>query len=429
MKCELISVGTEILLGDITNTNASYLSKRLADLGIDVLFQHTVGDNEKRLKETLDLALSKSDAVILTGGLGPTEDDITKEVCADYFGYPLKKDEKTLEKIKAYFKERERNMPLSNEKQAFLPVPSVTLNNENGTAPGSILEKGGKIIIILPGPPKEMIPMFEKSVVPYLSKFTQDVIKSHNVRTFGIGESDMAERVKHLFSLENPTVAPYAKSGEALLRVTAKAHSDKEAEELLAPVVNEIKEILSEFVYGVDVSSVEEKTLSILKERGLTVSCAESCTGGLISKRLTDISGASSVFKGTVVSYCNEIKEKLLGVKKEHLKKYGAVSAAVAAEMALGAKNALCSDFGLSITGIAGPLSDESEKEVGLIYIAVTDGKSVSVKGLKTGHKNGDSCRDYNRFVGASNAINELRLFILNKCDNLKDINEFINSF
>lgn len=429
MKCELISVGTEILLGDIVNTNAHYLSNELAALGIDVLFQHTVGDNAKRLTSTLELALSESDCVILTGGLGPTEDDITKEVCAEYFGYPLVRDDDILEDIKSYFAEKNIEMPVSNEKQAYVAKPSITLYNENGTAPGSILEKDGKIIIILPGPPKEMIPMFRKSVVPYLSKFTQGVIKSVNIRTFGIGESAMAERVSHLLQKENPTVAPYAKSGEALLRVTAKAETEEEAKKLLAPVVEEIEDVLSDYVYTKDKNSIEEVTVELLKEKNLTLATAESCTAGLISKRITDISGASAVYMGSVVSYSNDVKMNILGVRKESLEKYGAVSEVVAAEMALGAVKLLKTDIAVSITGIAGPLSDNTDKEVGLIYIAVTDGKSVSVKKLLNGHKKGDSCRDYNRFTGASNALNEVRLFVLDKNKDLKNINEFINSF
>lgn len=429
MTCELISVGTEILLGDIVNTNAAYLSKRLAALGIDVMFQHTVGDNANRLKATLDLAFSKSDMVIATGGLGPTPDDLTKEVCAEYFGLKLQKDESIAEEIRKYFKSKNVQMPESNEKQAMIPVPSVTLPNQNGTAPGSIMEKDGKIIVVLPGPPREMKPMFENFVVPYLTKFTHNIIKSHSIRTFGIGESAMAEKVSDLFSMKNPTVAPYAKSGEALLRVTAKAKSEEEAEKLLSPVVKEIEERLSDYVYAVDAQSIEEATVSLLKEKHITVCCAESCTAGLVSKRLTDISGASEVFLGAVVSYSNEVKHNVLGVSEENLKKYGAVSAVVAAQMALGAKKALGADLAVSVTGIAGPLSDSTSKSVGLIYIAVTDGKLVKVKELQTGHSKGEDCRDYNRFVSSSNAINELRLFALGKTDGATDIEEFIKSF
>ena len=238
----------------------------------------------------------------------------------------------------------------------------------------------------------------------------------------------MAEKVGHLLQMKSPTVAPYAKSGEALLRVTAKAKTEEEAEKLLAPVVKEIETTLSDYVYTTDQNSIEEVTVSLLKEKNLTLATAESCTAGLISKRITDISGASAVFSGSVVSYSNDVKLKVLSVREDHLKKYGAVSEAVAAEMALGAVKLLGTDLAVSITGIAGPLSDSTEKEVGLIYIAVTDGKNVSVKKLLTGHKKGDSCRDYNRFAGASNAINEVRLFVMDKLEKT-DINEFINSF
>lgn len=428
MTCELISVGTEILLGDIVNTNAQYLSVRLAALGIDVMFQHTVGDNAQRLKSTLADALSKSDMVITTGGLGPTPDDLTKEVCAEFFSLPLEMHEESLEAIKSYFKNKKIQMAKSNEKQALIPKGAIILKNSNGTAPGCIMEKNGKIIVVLPGPPREMKPMFEESVVPYLSKFTHSIIKSHSIRTFGIGESSMAEKVNELFEMSNPTVAPYAKSGEALLRVTAKARSEEEAEKLLEPVMKTIKDRLKEYVYGIDVSSIEEATVALLKEKNLKASCAESCTAGLVSKRITDISGASSVFECGIVSYSNEIKEKLLGVKKEDLEKYGAVSEIVAAQMALGAINASGSDLAVSVTGIAGPESDETGKEVGLIYIAVTDGELVKIHKLQTGHTGGD-CRDYNRLVSASYAINALRLFALGKKDDAVNIHEYIKSF
>ncbi len=428
MKCELISVGTEILLGDIVNTNAQYLSLKLAELGIDVMFQHTVGDNEERLKNTLSEAFSKSDMVITTGGLGPTPDDLTKEVCAEYFSLPLELDEESLDLIKSYFKNKNIQMAKSNEKQALMPKGSIILKNNNGTAPGCIMEKDGKIIVVLPGPPREMKPMFEESAVPYLQKFTNGIIKSHSIRTFGIGESSMAEKVNDLFDLKNPTVAPYAKSGEALLRVTAKAETEEEAEKLLAPVTEEIQKRLGDLVYAVDKNSIEEATVSLLKEKKLKVSCAESCTAGLVSKRLTDISGSSEVFECSVVSYSNKIKNKILGVKKEHLEKYGAVSEVVAAEMALGVLKASGTDIAVSVTGIAGPNSDETGKEAGLIFIGVTDGKVVRVKKLQTGHTTGD-CRDYNRIVSASNAINELRLFALGKKDGAVPINQYLSSF
>lgn len=433
MNCTLISVGTELLLGDIVNTNAKYLSQRLASLGVGVMFQYTVGDNEQRLKTVLSEALSKSDIVIATGGLGPTPDDITKEVCADFFGMPLETDEKSLENIKSYFINKKNTaMPVSNEKQALLPKGSTILENKNGTAPGCIMEKNGKFIVVLPGPPDEMKAMFEDSVVPFIRRFTTGVIKSCSVRTFGIGESAMANLVDDLLSLQNPTVAPYAKTGESLLRVTAKAESEEEAQKMITPLVDEIKSRLGELVYGVDVGSIEEATVSLLKAKGLTVATAESCTAGLISKRITDISGASQVFGCTVVSYSNEIKQKLLGVDEEKLKKYGAVSPIVAAQMALGVKKISGADLAVAVTGIAGPESDKTDKPVGLIYIAVTDGKFIKIKQLLTGHTKGENCREYNRTVSASNAINELRLFALEFPDapqGSKRINEYLNSF
>lgn len=426
MTCELISVGTEILLGDIVNTNAAYLSKRLADLGIDVMFQHTVGDNAQRLKDTLELAFSKSDTVITTGGLGPTADDITKEICAEYFDLELYEDKKSLENMQTYFKNKNILMPESNKKQALIPKGAIVLENNCGTAPGCIMNKDNKTIIVLPGPPSEMTEMFEKSVVPYLSKFTQGVIKSHSVRTFGIGESAMAQLVSDLLFMKNPTVAPYAKSGEALLRVTAKAQNDKEAQKLMLPVIDEIKARLGSFVYDIDSASIEETTVSLLKEKKLTVSCAESCTAGLVSKRLTDIAGSSCVLKGSVVSYTDEVKRKVLSVSKQTLEKYTAVSEKVACQMALGVLKLTNSDLALSVTGVAGPGSDENGNPVGLIYIAVTDGKLVKIKKLQTGHDKGN-CRDYNRTVGASNAINELRLFALGQTDKAEAITAYLN--
>lgn len=406
MNCELISVGTEILLGDIVNTNSQYLSKRLADLGIGVLHQSTVGDNRERLLRAIDEAFRENDLIILTGGLGPTPDDLTKEVCAEYFGLPMYIDEAIADKIKGYFVKKGLEMPESNLKQALIPESSITLQNNNGTAPGSIIEKDGKIAVILPGPPFEMKPMFEEGAVPFLRKYSEHIILSHNVRTFGIGESAMSERVSHLLENANPSVAPYAKSGEALLRVTAKAHNEKEAEKLISPVLDEIKKLLGDSIYGIDVGSVEEATVKLLREKGLTVAFAESCTGGYCAKRITDIAGASEVIHCSVVSYSNDIKNKVLGVKKAHLDKYTAVSGVVAAEMAKGIKEMSGADFGVSVTGYAGPYYEGCTDEIGTIYIAVTDGEHVWLKKLSTGRTD----REYNRYVSASNAVNEVRL-------------------
>ena len=411
MNCELISVGTEILLGDILNTNVQYLSRSLASIGIGVTHHCTVGDNKERLTDALSTAFKRCDTVILTGGLGPTPDDLTKETCAEYFGKKLYTDDKILAEIKSYFRSKNITIPESNKKQALVPEGSIILENRNGTAPGFIMEKDGKTIIILPGPPKEMIPMYRESVEPYFKKFTSEVILSKNIRTFGIGESAMSEKVEDLLSGSNPTVAPYAKSGEALLRVTAKAESEKEAEKLMVPVINEIESRLGDYIYGVDCGSIEEAVAKLLMARKQTVAFAESCTGGLCAKRLTDISGASEIFHCGVVSYSNDIKHKVLGVKEETLSEYTAVSEQTAAEMAKGVRLLGGADYGVSITGYAGPGDDE---EVGTIYIAVASEKSVRVKKLQTGHR-GASCRDYNRHVASSNAFNELRLTILSE--------------
>lgn len=406
MNCELISVGTEILLGDIVNTNSQYLSKRLASLGIGVLHQSTVGDNRERLLRAMDEAFRENDLIILTGGLGPTPDDLTKEVCAEYFGLPMYTDEAIAAKIRGYFDKKGIEMPESNLKQALIPEGSIILQNNNGTAPGSIIEKNGKIAVILPGPPFEMKPMFEESVVPFLRQFSDRIILSHNVRTFGIGESAMSERVSHLLENANPSVAPYAKSGEALLRITAAEKNEDEAEKLIAPVLEEIKELLGDYIYGIDTENIEEATVKLLKEKRLTVAFAESCTGGYCAKRITDVAGASEVIHCGVVSYSNEIKNRILGVSAENLEKYTAVSDIVAAEMAKGIKEISGATFGVSVTGYAGPYYEGCTDEIGTIYIAVTDGEQVWIKKLTTGRTD----REYNRYVSASNAINEVRL-------------------
>jgi nicotinamide-nucleotide amidase len=411
MNCELISVGTEILLGDILNTNVQYLSKALAALGIGVTHHSTVGDNKQRLLDTLSTAFTRCDAVILTGGLGPTPDDLTKETCAEYFGKELYTDEKILGEIEGYFRLKNIVMPESNKKQALVPEGSIILKNNNGTAPGFIMEKDSKIIIILPGPPKEMVPMYLESVEPYLRKFTNEIILSKNIRTFGIGESAMSELVEDLLEGSNPTVAPYAKSGEALLRVTAKAESEEAAEKLMVPVIDEIKARLGDYIYGIDCSSIEEAVAGLLTERKQTVAFAESCTGGLCAKRLTDIPGTSEIFHCGIVSYANDIKMKVLGVKAETIEEYTEVSLQCAKEMAEGVRLLACADYGVSITGYAGPGDDE---EVGTVYIGISSKNGTRAVELLTGHR-GASCRDYNRFVASSRAFNELRLTILSE--------------
>lgn len=409
--CELISVGTEILLGDILNTDAQFLSIELAKLGISVIHQSTVGDNRERLLAQLKEAADRSDIIILSGGLGPTPDDLTKEVCCEFFGKKMFLHEPTVEKIKTYFSTKGMKMAQNNLKQAMLPKDCVIFPNDNGTAPGMAIEKDGVHILVLPGPPRELKPMFRNCAVPYLMQFSDRIIVSHNIRTFGIGESLMAERVNDLFDAENPTVAPYAKDGEALLRVTAMARTKEEAENLCKPVINEIKNRLDGFVYGVDYTCIEEAVIEKLKEKHMKVATAESCTGGLIAKRITDVPGASEVFDCGIISYANEIKHRVLGVSEDDLNKYGAVSEPVARQMAQGALKVSGADIAVSVTGIAGPDSDSTNKPVGLVYIGLADRDNVWVRELRTSRKD----RSYNRYVSASNALNMIRLYIDNK--------------
>lgn len=409
--CELISVGTEILLGDILNTDAQYLSIELAKLGISVIHQSTVGDNRERLLAQLDEAAKRSDIIILSGGLGPTPDDLTKEVCCEFFGKEMFLHEPTVEKIKEYFRSKGIEMAQNNLKQAMLPKDCVIFPNDNGTAPGMAIEKDGVHILVLPGPPRELKPMFQNCAVPYLMQFSDRIIVSHNIRTFGIGESSMAERVNDLFDAQNPTVAPYAKDGEALLRVTAMAKIKEDAESLCEPIIEEIKKRLDAYVYGVDYNCIEEAVVGMLKEHHLKVATAESCTGGLIAKRITDVPGASEVFECGIISYANGIKHKVLGVSEDDLNKYGAVSEPVAKQMAQGALKVSGADIAVSVTGIAGPDSDLTDKPVGLVYIGLADKENVWVREIRTSRRD----RSYNRYVSASNALDMIRLYIDNK--------------
>lgn len=398
-------------MGDILNTDAQFLSIELAKLGISVIHQSTVGDNRERLLAQLKEAADRSDIIILSGGLGPTPDDLTKEVCCEFFGKKMFLHEPTVEKIKTYFSTKGMEMAQNNLKQAMLPKDCVIFPNDNGTAPGMAIEKDGVHILVLPGPPRELKPMFRNCAVPYLMQFSDRIIVSHNIRTFGIGESLMAERVNDLFDAENPTVAPYAKDGEALLRVTAMARTKEEAENLCKPVINEIKNRLDGFVYGVDYTCIEEAVIEKLKEKHMKVATAESCTGGLIAKRITDVPGASEVFDCGIISYANEIKHRVLGVSEDDLNKYGAVSEPVARQMAQGALKVSGADIAVSVTGIAGPDSDSTNKPVGLVYIGLADRDNVWVRELRTSRKD----RSYNRYVSASNALNMIRLYIDNK--------------
>ncbi|WP_077610912.1 competence/damage-inducible protein A [Clostridium sp. Marseille-P2415] len=372
MVVELISVGTELLLGNIVNTNTQYLAEKCALLGLSMYHQVTVGDNRERLSEVLTNALNRSDVVILTGGLGPTEDDLTKEVCAEVMGFSLEEDAHTKERIKKYFKNSiYKEIPDNNWKQALVPLGAIVLENDNGTAPGLIMEKDGKAAILLPGPPNELKPLFRDQVFPYLQKLQPEVIRSQMIKICGHGESQVEDKLLDLIDGQsNPTIATYAKTAEVHLRVTAKASSEEEAKSLLKPVVKEIKNRFGNDVY----TTKEEETLEmtvvrLLKKYDLTVTTAESCTGGLIAGRLVNVPGASEVFREGFITYSNKAKRKLLDVSKSTLKKYGAVSEQTAKEMATGGVFATDADVCIAVTGIAGPDSD-GEKPVGLVYIS-----------------------------------------------------------
>ena len=412
--CEIISVGTEILLGDILNTDAQFLSIQLALMGISVLHQTTVGDNPERLREALGIAASRNDIIITSGGLGPTPDDLTKEICCEFFSKKCVLHRESLEKMSAYFASKGLEMTENNKKQAMLPADCTVFPNDTGTAPGCAIEKDGKHIIMLPGPPGELKPMFFKSAAKYLKRFSDKTIISHSIRTFGIGESAMAQKVNDLFDGSNPTLAPYAKNGEALLRVTAMAQSKEDAEKLCAPIIKEVSKRLDGLIYGIDVPNIETAVVNMLKEKHLKLATAESCTGGYIGKRITDIPGSSDVFECGIISYSNEIKANVLGVSRDDLQKYGAVSEQVAKQMAIGALKVSGADIAVSVTGIAGPGSDGTDKPVGLSYIGIAAKDFVYAKKLVTGKKN-DGCREYNRYVSASNALNLVRLYLENR--------------
>ncbi|GLB29279.1 putative competence-damage inducible protein [Lacrimispora amygdalina] len=372
MIVELISVGTEILLGNIVNTNTQYLAEKCALLGLSMYHQVTVGDNRERLSAALETALSRSDVVILTGGLGPTEDDLTKEVCAEVMGFELAEDAHTRERIEKYFKNSiYKDIPDNNWKQAMVPQGSTVLDNSNGTAPGLIMEKNGKTAILLPGPPNELKPLFTEQVFPYLQNRQPEVIRSQMIKICGYGESQVEDKLIDLINTQtNPTIATYAKTAEVHLRVTAKADNEEAAKNLLKPVVKEIKNRFENAVY----TTKEEETLEmavvrLLKKYELTVTTAESCTGGLIAGRLVNVPGASEVFREGFITYSNKAKRKYLDVSKGTLKKYGAVSEQTAKEMATGGVFATDADACIAVTGIAGP-DAEGEKPVGLVYIA-----------------------------------------------------------
>lgn len=403
---ELIAVGTELLLGNIANTDAQMISEGLSQLGINVYYHTVVGDNPERVRQAVDIARHRADILITTGGLGPTCDDLTKVAIAQAFGKELVYHEPSAQRIRDRFAAMERPVTENNFQQAMLPEGCTVLDNDWGTAPGVAFQVEGTHVIMLPGPPKECEMMFRYRAVPYLKGLSDGVIASRTVKTFGIGESAAEALLRDLMnSLQNPTLAPYAKPTGTELRITAHAQTEEEALALIAPVEAQVKEILGDKVIGVDVNSLEEVCYALLKEKGLTVGTAESCTGGLIAKLITDLPGSSSLFQGGVVSYTNQVKAGVLGVPQQLLDQYGAVSPQVAEAMARGAKQVLGCDIALSTTGVAGPDPDDRGNPIGLVYLGLAYGDQCYV----TEFHAGKVARERIRRQSAQTALDLLR--------------------
>jgi len=376
---EIIAVGTELLLGNTANTDAQDVSQLLSQLGINVFFHTVVGDNPERLKQAVEIAKGRADIIITTGGLGPTFDDLTKQTLADAFGKQLIFNEDVANQIRQFFAQRLPTMKMTdnNLRQAELPEGCTIFNNGVGTAPGCAFESEGKHILMLPGPPRECRAMLKSCVEPYLRKLSEAEIHSHNIHIFGLGESAVEEKLgSFMQALKNPTLAPYAKDGEVMLRLTAKAGSQEQAEELMSPIKKKIQETLGDIIYGVDTNSLEETVFGLLLSQGKTIAAAESCTGGLFAKRLTDIPGSSKVFLGSVVAYTAKSKTTLLGVPKKLIAEKNTVSREVALAMADGARLKFGADIGIGITGIAGPESDDSGQDAGTVFIALSTKKA-----------------------------------------------------
>ncbi len=406
--CELLAIGTELLLGNICNTDAQFLSQRLSELGINVFFHTVVGDNPERISKAVEIARGRSDIIITTGGLGPTFDDLTKETVAACFEKKLILHEKTVLRIEEYFKKLGRVPTPNNLRQAMLPEGCTVLDNGCGTAPGCAFEACGKHVIMLPGPPRECEAMFISSVLPYLSKLSDANIFSQSIRIFGMGEAEVEFRLSGMISnMQNPTVAPYAKDGEVMLRVTAKAASADDARALTDPVVQAICASLGDVVYGVDTDSLEQSVSALLRSRGMTLATAESCTGGLISARMTELPGASDVFSGGVCTYRDEAKTALLGISPETISRFGVVSEEVARGMARAVREKLGASIGLGVTGYAGPGGDGNGERVGSVHIALDAGDFAAHRELKLGLD-----RSRIRRTSSSHALDMVRRYL-----------------
>lgn len=372
MVAEIICVGTEILMGNIVNTNAAFLAEQCASMGLSMYHQTVVGDNPGRLAELVNQAMHRSDILIFSGGLGPTQDDLTKETIAKAFGLPMVEDPHSMERLKGYFAKANRPMTENNLKQAFIPKGSIAIDNHNGTAPGIIIEGEQATAILLPGPPNELIPMFLNQVIPYLQKKNHRCFFSNMVKISGTGESAAETKILDLINGQtNPTIATYAKSGEVHIRVTGSGKNTEEAQAIVTPVVEEICKRFGNEVFTLkEEEQLEDVIVSLLREKKETVSFAESCTGGLLAGRFVNASGASEVFKSSFITYSNDEKARLLGVSEESLEQYGAVSEQVAQQMAIGCAKVSGVDYAIAVTGIAGPNGGTESKPVGLVYIS-----------------------------------------------------------
>jgi nicotinamide-nucleotide amidase len=424
MTAEILSVGTELLLGNIVNTNAAFLSRELASLGIYVYHQSVVGDNQERLKESIALSLSRADILVITGGLGPTYDDLTKETVAEYFGRKMIMHEESLERLKELFKNFNRDMTPNNAKQAMMPEGATVFKNNYGTAPALAVEsedkdkkektakteKKNKTVVMLPGPPREMEPIFTEEVKPFLlKKSTGNILFSRTINIFGTGESAVEHKLREVMqSSDNPSIAPYAKEGEVEIRVTASGTDEPECLSLIAPAIDKVTAEIGEFIYGIDVKSLQNAVYLKLRENNLTLAVAESCTGGLIGKRITEIPGSSSVYLGGVIAYDNAVKTALLGVNPETIKNYGAVSEQTASEMARGAAMRLSTDIGVSTTGIAGPGGGTDEKPVGLVYIGIYYKNNTRTVKLNLARRMYKDEREMIRYIASSHALREV---------------------
>lgn len=387
LSAEILSVGTELLLGSTTNTDARDISIYLSELGINVFYHTVVGDNPERLTKAVEIARERADIIITTGGLGPTCDDLTKQVLSKAFDLEMVFHEELAEEMKRYFKEviGVDTMTENNLQQAYLPAGCTVFHNEWGTAPGCAFESKGVRVIMLPGPPRECNAMFKACAMPYLRALSDEVILSHSLNIVGSGESAVESKLREMMNdLVNPTLAPYAKEGEVMLRITAKAKSEEEAEKMTLPVIEKVRGVLGDIIYGMDVNSIEQVVFELLKEKNMTLSTAESCTGGFIAKRMTDLRGSSEVFIGGAVTYATESKTAVLGVSPELISEYGVISSEVAAEMAKQAKALFNSSIAISTTGLAGPEGD-GINPVGTVFIALATDKGVFVTQLNSG--------------------------------------------